>query len=294
MKKILSGLLSVFLTANASAGLLSLKIHESELVQHTPEQNMTIAATNDIYGVTVDFQPINSSRTLNHSSELYGSQGQIIGQLETIFQDYYLDLFSFEHVYQQNFTSFKLQFDELDFALTRESMHSVFAIANTNATYLDEQSSDELYGLWKDSTNILLQSSSFKFKTQEINGLTLGYRMEEKYAIRFGKGAELDFSNYDEIDEILMAIENDMFNDYHVFLSHTVSIKSFERTDPSVSYVSCLYCDGITITSEESYSLNSYGHFSDINSVEVQEPSSSILLALGLMSLLRLKRHALA
>ncbi|WP_281556205.1 PEP-CTERM sorting domain-containing protein [Thalassomonas sp. RHCl1] len=292
MNKLLIGIISILFSSNVTAAFISLDVEQSELYKVTLQRHDLIASNSEQYDIAINFEFSGSSSPGSiESFDLDGSQGQVIGQAQMTNQYHFMSLFNYEHVYQENLTSFKAQFDATDLEPTLEYSYSFLQALNFQYDYFDEHSADSFYGMHTDIMDIALHTSNYQYKTKEEDGLISGQRMIEFYNISFSEEAELDFVNFDEVEELYLAFEQAMVNGLEIRLTHSVSIISFEQTDSSVNPLDCIYCEGVSVTKDESLQFSTLGRISATNFADVPEPSANILLLLGLMGLVRLKKR---
>ncbi|WDE00145.1 PEP-CTERM sorting domain-containing protein [Thalassomonas actiniarum] len=292
MKKILIGLISTVLSCNVTAALLSLEIYQSELFQQSAGPSEVLASSDTPYRVDVNFEPlIYDYFPSSNSFDLYGSEAQIIGQMDTEYQSYFIDFFGYNHEYLQDFNTRRSQFDALDIAQTHEDTSSELVTFFNRFNYFEEQSKDPFYEYYQDSTNVTFEFRHNRFKTQEVNGLVSGHLLQENYRIDFGREPALDFSNFDDFEEVYAALKQGEFNDSRVNLTHYVSLISFEQTDPLVDAIHCWYCEGVTKTSDESLIFVGEARITETNVAAVPEPSTKFILVLGLLALVGLNRR---
>ncbi|WDE12920.1 PEP-CTERM sorting domain-containing protein [Thalassomonas haliotis] len=307
MKKILAGMLSVLLTTNVNAALISFEIYDSELYDNLGwaahfdgTEKGLVAQSNDIVELSLAVNNIGSFRTRNLAHhEMSGSQGQVIGYSDLDAAWAAINPFLLEHPYLAEMAVLNSKYikEATDSTTEYFSEAATLSALHSSVSFFEEQSADPNYFGDVGNVEISANSHNERYWLNNENGTIAGQAMMTRYDIIFEGDTELPFTNYDDQDELFSAIEDAIAKGSDFIISQHINLISFELinplgnplcTDGTSNY--CEEVEGVKILKEESLTYKGKARGIAIDYADVPEPSTNLLLAMGLIGLVRLKR----
>lgn len=293
MKKLVAGLLSVLLSANANAASISFFDYSAKLYGGTRSDLSLLESGLPPYEFTIDIDPLGSSRERSgFNLEGVNEEGKLISSSDFKEKSYDIAPTSFEHVFSENMDLLKSTFQPGESTVKVDEFDE-FGINYWSSTYSELGKAAPYYGRDGEHLSLSISGNNHQSWKKNDNGLIIGQHMISQYSLTL-EGDDLttepEFSNYDDLDELYAALEMNITGSGSFRISQSVLVFSFEKTNPNAS-VFCDICEGVVITDEKVLQLSSEGFVLGVDYAEVPEPSTSMLMALGLMGLMRLKRR---
>ncbi|WDE00144.1 PEP-CTERM sorting domain-containing protein [Thalassomonas actiniarum] len=292
MKKIFVGFISVLLSSNANAALISFSDYGSSLYGGSRYDTSLIesAAPQDF---TVDIEPLGTFRDYSIlNGESTNEEGELIS-LTDIEEKYYdIAPAPFAHAFSEEMALLESTFQPGD-SLVKSESSSEFGIHYSKRTYTELGKSAPYYGQDEEIISLSITGGYHQSWKKNINGLFVGQHIISYYELTLTGDAlttNPDFSNYDDLDELYAALERNITDGGSFRILQKVTVLSYEKTNPNTS-IWCSSCEGLTITDDKYLRFSSYGRVNGVDYVDVPESSTNILLALGLIGLMRFKRR---
>ncbi|WP_281556204.1 PEP-CTERM sorting domain-containing protein [Thalassomonas sp. RHCl1] len=308
MKKILAGMLSVLLTTNVNAALISFEIYDSELYDNLGwaahfdgTEKGLVAQSNDIVELSLAVNNIGSFRTRNFvHDEISGSQGQIIGYSDVDVAWAAINPFLLDHPYLAEMAELNSKYikEATDSTTEYFSEAATLSAFHRFVSFFEEQSADPNYFGDVGNVEISANSHNERYWLNNENGTIAGQAMMTRYDIILDGDTELPFTSFDDQDELFSAIEDAITKGSEFTISQHINLISFELTDPFGDplctdgiFNYCEEVEGVKILKEESLTYKGKARATAIDYVDVPEPTTNILLAIGLIGLVRLKQR---
>ncbi|WDE12921.1 PEP-CTERM sorting domain-containing protein [Thalassomonas haliotis] len=293
MKRILAGMLSVLLTANVSAALISLEASYSSLSYYSDQIDETLETSFVPYGLSVNIEPTGAISEFSHSGMDVDDEGELTVDINMNGKTFFLSPVSFEHMFTGNMTSFASSFQPGESDVTVDSYN---ALDVSHVSYRSTVSGPlpAHYG-YVDNQNAVISArgQTIQHWEKNDNGLITGQEMVSLYEITLSNGDNnLAYSSYDDLNELYAVLEQAMLDGSQFAIWQNISLYSFEYEESKQGSF-CIQCADPNATEVEVERLTFFAsaQATAFDYSEVPEPSTNILLLLGLMGLIRLKKR---
>ena len=289
MKKLVAGLFSVLFTTGASATLMSLELYQGELTYREEGEIKSVVTSTELNHSSVNITSTGELTTQAYTHRYEDEMGRLISTEEHISTKHSIEPFSYSHTYSEIIpllSSFSGPDIDQEFHYAFGNLQSDYQSFTPTELgklppndFIDDNHA--LIELMTRKTNYLIKS--------EAEGIS-GQIITSSYRIALNESSsEMDFSNYDSFDELLQTLERAMLDGATLNLSNLLSVTSFENKNYDIDNFSFSSPD-TNIYHIESFVYNGSARIISIENTEVPEPATNILLALGLMALVRIRK----
>ncbi|WDE06491.1 PEP-CTERM sorting domain-containing protein [Thalassomonas viridans] len=312
MKKILAGILPVLLSMNVSAALLSIEVYDSKLYNSSlgevcnaiDEEDILRAQSSELFEFSLSVNNIGTfGPALSFYEELLGSQGQPIGTFAHMDTGVHISPFALRHLYSEDMDLMSAQYakENVESSAENESNFNYQAlwVDYESFSYLEEESHDPWS--FEDYAYLGIGVSSYEsqYWHKNENGVSTGQLLVNSVSIVLNQETDLPFSSFDEEEEVFELIKQAMLVGNEFEFVQYMRLISFELTNPlgnprCIDGFDSSYCEeneGMKVLAEESLSYIAKARVTAVDYSEVPEPSTNLLLVLGLMGLIFLNRH---